>query len=469
MSEYLALDELKARLDSLRPIAPERLAAIREKFRLEWTYHSNALEGNPLTLGETSFFIREGLTSKGKPLSAYLEASNHIEALDYLESVVRDKVEITPFLIRQFHSMLFKRIDKIKLGAGPERKETAIVGGEYKKEDNHVIRLDGKILQFTEPFQVPAEVEALTKWYSTEGSGLHPVARSALFHHRLVRIHPFLDGNGRVSRLLMNTILMQNGFTPAIIPVEEKQRYLEALQAADDGSYDLLLSFIETQAAKTLRLTLDVIEGREAFDFKDLARLVKNIADQAHIIETDLGKAVQPAEVRSSQTAGQINTHVAELIRKHIGEVTSPNTELNFSTTSATPSNSALLQEFAARGPRGHVPSAIYFNMNGIGKRFTPNGHVEFFVVSNKFEVALAAASFVGKFNNNNVEEITNIPGISTSKTGSIYIEEWDWPSVDEFVLSALKRFYMAWNEEMERRKLLIEREEAEIEQKRSR
>src|SRR5260370_39620739 len=123
MRVYPDLDRLKERLDKLRPLDAQKAQAVREKFRLDWTYHSNAIEGNPLTLSETSFFIREGLTSKGRPLSAYLEAKNHLEALDYLDSVVSEKTPLTEHLVRQYHAMLFHKVDRIIVGSGTERRE----------------------------------------------------------------------------------------------------------------------------------------------------------------------------------------------------------------------------------------------------------------------------------------------------------------------------------------------------------
>lgn len=461
MADYSALDSLKIRLDSLRPIDPEKLRAVREKFRLEWTYHSNALEGNPLSLSETSFFIREGLTSKGKPLSAYLETSNHFEALEYLDSVVQQKSEITAFLLREYHAMLFKRIDKIAIGSGPDRRETTIVGGEYKRENNHVIQLDGKILEFTDALQVPGEIEALSEWYSKEGCSLHPIDQAAIFHHRFVRIHPFLDGNGRVARLMMNTILMQQGFTPAIIPVEEKQRYLEALQAADSGDYGKLLIFLEEQVAKTMQLTIDVIEGRDAFDFNDLARLARNLAERTKSIEADLGEGnVRPQE-RADKTGGSLRQQIIGILQKHANEIRT-------SISAIVTENMAFRTSASFQRQKRLTPSlgtgGVQFAIGSGGKRFVPNGQVVFYIFTSKYQIAILADVFLGEFNANNQEEVKNIEPISVVKLGSIYAEDWDVSAVEKFVLEALKSLYYAWDKEMARRKVLISAEESEVE-----
>jgi Fic family protein len=470
MTDYQSLDMLKARLDSLRPISQEKLRAIQEKFRLEWTYHSNAIEGNPLTLGETSFFIREGLTSKGKPLSAYLEARNHIEALDYLQSIVKEKTPITPFLLREYHSMLFKRIDTIIVGTGTEKTETPIVGGEFKRENNHVIRLDGKILEFTDWLQVPGEVEALTEWHRSEAGKIHPIELAATFHHRLVRIHPFLDGNGRVARLMMNTILMQHDFTPAIILVEEKQRYFETLQAADDGDYAPLFRFLDEQVTRTLQMTVNVAEGREAFDFKDLSRMLKNIAERSRNIEKDLGQAVQAPEQRSSTTAGRVRQRLQDLLKKHADEAArdlAPDVSIGFQPNVGfvqTP----LLTELQGVSMGGYS-SMIRLNVNGI-KRFHPSGYVDFFVVNNRYQVAAAVTASINKLDPITQQQLIEyIQTVASSKKGSIYEDEWDWAALEEFALEALKRFYQAWDVEMERRKQLIAQEEAEFEKQRYR
>jgi Fic family protein len=369
VADYAELDKLKRRLDALRPIDAQMLRAIREKFRLEWTYHSNALEGNPLTLSETSFFIREGLTSKGRPLSAYLETTNHIEALEYLDSVVKDGRPITEHLVRLYHTMLFNKMDKISLGSGADRQETPIIGGQYKQQNNHVVRLDGKILQFTDVSLVPAEMEQLIRWYEETKAQLHPAELATQFHHRLVRIHPFLDGNGRVSRLLLNTILMRADYVPAIIPVEEKKQYLEALQSADDGDYEPLYGFIEAQVSKTLRLTLDIIEGREVFDLDDLTRMVQNITRKAKDIQRDLGPATEPPEKRAGITVAKIMQDVSRLVREHVQKTTIPGLNIAAADVPGMPVQvvplfNQLIARFGpGRGPTGQSPALSSFSL----------------------------------------------------------------------------------------------------------
>jgi len=466
MQDYSDLDDLKNKLEALRPIAPDKLLAVREKFRLDWTYHSNALEGNPLTLSETSFFIREGLTSKGKPLSAYLEASNHIEALEFLETVVRDNVAITEHLVRQYHTMLFKKIDKISVGSGADRRETAITGGQYKQQNNHVIRLDGRVLEFADWLQVPGEMERLTKWYDDSRAQLHPVELASQFHHRLVSIHPFLDGNGRVARLLMNTILMQAGYTPSIIPVEEKQRYLEALQAADDGNLDPLYVLTATQVSKTLTLTLNVVEGREAFDFDDLARMVRNIALKAKEIQQELGPATIPPQERSKATAKLVFEKAHGLLQQHASAT--KNAGLNIAVGSGGPSEAQNILMHRARANSGSVSGTGLVSVSG-GVRTIPQLQVVLAASYSRYKVCLISVVVLGKFNEHNQEELKTESSAVRELTGSIYFEDWDTRAIHDFVLGALKTGYQMWENEIERRKTLIAKEENEVDKYRSR
>ncbi len=277
MAERFAqVDALKARLDSHRPLDVNRVSAVREKFRIEWTYHSNAIEGSSMTLSETAFFLREGLTSKGKPLSEYLEAKNHAEALDYLEEVVAQKHPLTERLIKDFHTLVMQDTKFIEVkGLFGQRVKKRVEPGAYKYDDNHVIRLDGTIHYFCDYLQVPGEMERLIGWYEEQKERLHPIELAARFHHKLVAIHPFTDGNGRVARLIMNLILMQQGYTPAIIRMEDREEYYKALEAADgergeryvsvfeqEGDYGPLIEIVEREVVRTLTLTLGVAEGR---------------------------------------------------------------------------------------------------------------------------------------------------------------------------------------------------------------
>jgi Fic family protein len=427
---------------------------VQEKFRLEWTYHSNALEGNPLTLSETSFFIREGLTSEGRPLSAYLEAKNHAAALDFLEQIVREQTPLTEHLIKQYHAMLFEKIDYVEAREGRIRVEA----GRYKTEQNHGIRLDGKIREFTDPLQVAGEMERLIEWYEAEKGQRHPIELAGMVHHRLASIHPFTDGNGRVSRLVMNTLLMQAGYTPAIIPVEEKQQYLEALQSADDGDAAPFLSFLERLVAKSLRLTLDVIEGREAFDFDDLSKMFRSVVEKTKAVEQTLGPAVKPPEVRSHETAGRIQDLARVVLREHVTKISTGGLPVQQSETH-TVMVPPQWQNVTKSLQGGLVPPLIVFAVNST-ERIVPSLRVTFGVLSGRNQVGLFGVIELGKRTLSS--EKLELVGEKTL-VGSIFFEDWDAEEVRGLVLDVLKAAYKAWGQEVERRNELIAQEEAEL------
>ncbi|WLR42567.1 Fic family protein [Bacillus carboniphilus] len=249
--DFKGLTQLKDEIEKKRPIAPSKMKLISQKFQEEWTYHSNALEGNTLSLGETAFFLREGLTIKGKTLREHQEVTNHAEAIDYLNEVIKDR-DITEGLIKDLHAIIFLGIkdDKGKL----------IKGGGYKKEDNFAITLTGDIKKYTPSVEVPTEMEKVITWYEKNKTVLHPAELASIFHHKLVSIHPFQDGNGRVSRLCMNLILMKYGYPPAIIRKEERQEYLLALESADQGELSPLVELITKEMKKSLLMMKVIVQ-----------------------------------------------------------------------------------------------------------------------------------------------------------------------------------------------------------------
>lgn len=212
------IDRKKAILDSRRPLPAVTVKSIREAVRLEWTYHSNALEGNTLTLRETQVVL-EGLTiGGGKTIKEHLEAVNHAHAVDYLEGVVSREEPLTQHVARQLHAVILRGIDDEN--AGRYRTVPVAISGSQHIPPS--------------PAEVAPLMNDLFAWYEGEGQGIHPVVRASRFHHRFVYIHPFADGNGRTARLLMNLILMIAGYPPAIIKADPQRRiaYLDALEAA---------------------------------------------------------------------------------------------------------------------------------------------------------------------------------------------------------------------------------------------
>lgn len=212
------LDLLKTRLDALRPLPQAALRNLHEELVLRWTYHSNAIEGNTLTLMETKVVL-EGITVGGKLLREHFEAINHRDAILYVEDVVRRDEPLTEWQIRNLHRLVLKQIDDEN--AGVYRKlNVTIAGARHVPPDMLVVH---------------EQMAALLHWYDHEAARLHPVERAARLHSDFVKIHPFVDGNGRTARLLLNLELMKAGFPAVVLPVERRLAYYEALDQAHVG------------------------------------------------------------------------------------------------------------------------------------------------------------------------------------------------------------------------------------------
>ncbi|MBI2552599.1 Fic family protein [Candidatus Uhrbacteria bacterium] len=248
------IDQLLGAYKARRPLSPEDQAARYEKLRLEWTYHSNAIEGNSLTLSETQFYLREGLTSEGKPFADYVAAKNHAEAIDWLFDYARGRKPITAGFIKDLNALLHKGITtQSALGGGGQRIAREISPGAYKIRPNHVLTLSGEIHYYVDPLQVPGEMEKLVQMIQTEEGKTHPVELAAAAHYDFTRIHPFDDCNGRGARLLLNLILMRAGFPPIVIKIEERRRYIEALETGDKGNREPFYVFVAEHVRQSLQ------------------------------------------------------------------------------------------------------------------------------------------------------------------------------------------------------------------------
>ncbi|MCY4515032.1 MAG: Fic family protein, partial [Candidatus Tectomicrobia bacterium] len=203
------IDRLKQELDALRPLPKDAVAQVAQKLRLESNYHSNAVEGNSLTLGETRSLILHGLTAHGKPMRDHLDIEGHDEAAKAVEDAVVGQQGLTEAFIRGLHAILLKepyQVDAETPDGRSVRRQIEI--GAYKSAPNNVRTSTGEIYYFTPPEQVKPAMSDLINWYEArEAGGEHPLVLAATFHYRFVRIHPFDDGNGRMARLLMNMIL----------------------------------------------------------------------------------------------------------------------------------------------------------------------------------------------------------------------------------------------------------------------
>ena len=236
------VDSLKKKLDSKRPIPKETLKSLRESINLEWTYNSNGIEGNTLTLRETQVVL-EGITVGGKSIKEHLEAINHEKAILFLDDLVKDNEPISEWNIKNIHQLILKDIDNEN--AGRYRKENVTIKGATHIPPDYL--------------KVPELMEKLILTYNT-WSEYHPIIQAALLHGELVKIHPFVDGNGRTSRLLMNLVLMNNGYNPVIIKKESRLKYYEALDKAHTtGNYTDFIKLITKLEIEMLKKYLELL------------------------------------------------------------------------------------------------------------------------------------------------------------------------------------------------------------------
>lgn len=252
------IDTLQTKIDEKRPMRSERWQAVTEKLKMEWIYDSNAIEGNTLTLGETIFFLREGLTVEGKPLKDFVDARNHAEAINFLYDVIRDQRPISEGLIKEINALLLQGVeytDAVDLTGRKTRKKAT--PGQYKKNPNTVLQLDGTIHEYTDPLNIAPEMEELIAWINGHVGSEHGLITGAVAHYNLTRIHPFDDGNGRGARLAMNLILMKKGLPPAVIRNEQRRLYLDTLAKADKGDLEPFVCFAGKSLVNTQKTIVE--------------------------------------------------------------------------------------------------------------------------------------------------------------------------------------------------------------------
>ncbi|MFV8391955.1 Fic family protein [Flavobacterium sp. LB2P6] len=237
------IDTLKIKLDGFRQFDSYRIA---QALDLEYTFESNRIEGNTMTLRETDMVINEGLTISGKSMREHLEVINHQEAIAYIKDLMQRNSSINEREILSIHNLILR-------GIHPED------AGRYRKVQ---VMIQGNSHLPSQPFLVAKEMEDFFIWYESNKSILHPIVLAAEMHERLVTIHPFIDGNGRTSRLVMNLVLLQHGYIIANIKgdYDSRMQYYQALETAQtkNNKEDFLL-FIAQMEKESLERYLNII------------------------------------------------------------------------------------------------------------------------------------------------------------------------------------------------------------------
>jgi Fic family protein len=242
------IDELKKCLDSFRPLNSSETANLAEAFDLEYTYESNRIEGNSLSLRETQVVLEFGVTIGGKPLAHHLEAINHRDALKFIKRIVNEKQTLTPSVLLD--------VNRIILRSSEYEEES----GRYRQSR---VRIKGSNHIPPNFAAVPEKMnELFTQFEDWKASGVHPVKIAADLHFHIVRIHPFIDGNGRTSRLIMNLWLLLNGYTIANLSGSDidRLRYYDALEEASmNGNLELFQKLIYERERASLIWHLDLL------------------------------------------------------------------------------------------------------------------------------------------------------------------------------------------------------------------
>jgi Fic family protein len=237
------LDYLYGKLQSIRPLSPESVRRLSEDFMIDYTYNSNAIEGSTLTLEETALVLKEGVTIGGKPLRHHLEAIGHRDAYYYVEDFVQNKTPVSERTIKEIHSLVLmdRQTDK-----GVYRSVPVRVGGFFP----------------CQPYEVPVQMERLMLDYGVEMQNLHVIERAAVFHLRFETIHPFIDGNGRVGRLLLNLELLKDGYPPVNVKFSDRAKYYNCFNhyRENNNDHSKMTELIEGYAIYELKRYMEIAE-----------------------------------------------------------------------------------------------------------------------------------------------------------------------------------------------------------------
>jgi Fic family protein len=248
MNDYLELDSKKQQLMNLKlKSSKTHIKKLSDFLTVELTYTSNFIEGNTLTRAETQAVIEYGTAPAGKKIVEVLEARNHAKALDYVLKEAENKEPLNELVILKTHELLTHGILE-PTESGIYRNRRVFITGSSHVPPN--------------PLKVPDLMTDLINWYKEQKRLLHPIELAAEFHYKLVSIHPFLDGNGRTSRLMMNYILINNDFPPTVIGVDDQERisYLHALRDSDHNNFNSFMDFVKNAVERSLNSQLEYYE-----------------------------------------------------------------------------------------------------------------------------------------------------------------------------------------------------------------
>jgi len=282
------IEQLSATYHSLLPMSPENQRRWDKKVRLEFNYNSNHIEGNTLTYGETELLLLFDETHGSRPMRDYEEMKAHDVAFQKIKEWATDtETPLTEQDIKNLNQIILVQPfwkDAITPDGQPTRRQITV--GNYKTQPNAVRLPNGELFEYTAPQEVPIKMQELMEWYRDEQTALHPVTLAAMFHYKFVCIHPFDDGNGRVSRLLMNYVLLAHKLPPVVIKSSDKQNYLHALHLADTGQYEAFIRYIAEQVVSSLEMAIKAAKGESIEEPDDLDKEIALLTRQLQHQET---------------------------------------------------------------------------------------------------------------------------------------------------------------------------------------
>lgn len=252
------LYEKKLKLDNSRPLPGSALNRIKTDLNLEWTYNSNSIEGNTLSLKETQMVLQEGLTVSGKSLREHFEVYNHEKAIDYLYTLVNDRYKLRSIDVLSLHGYVLRSIEDEYAGR-LRNGGVGIVGANFTPSN---------------PNKVSDLLDELVIFINDNPLGLNDILLATIFHQKLVWIHPFFDGNGRTVRLAMNLLLMRKGFPPAIILKNDRKKYYEALNQANKGNYHKLYLLMLQATERSLNIYINALPGQSYDNYEPISFIV---------------------------------------------------------------------------------------------------------------------------------------------------------------------------------------------------
>jgi len=251
------ISEKKNQLDAKRPLPISALQKIKEDLNIEWSYNSNSIEGNTLNLNETRMVLQDGITVGGKTIREHLEITNHHEAIEFIEEISKKKKSVDEKNLLNVHQIVMSKIEKEF--AGRYRNGMVRIVGANFSPPNH-LKVDDFMSQFF-------------SFVNENPLNLHIAEMAAVLHHRFVWIHPFFDGNGRTVRLMMNLYLMQNGYPPAIILKNDRKKYYEALNQANNNQYEKLILLVLQAMERSLDIYL--MAYPDGHEYKSIQHIVE--------------------------------------------------------------------------------------------------------------------------------------------------------------------------------------------------